>query len=51
MLYRGAVVLQLPDAATFNTVPHAVLTPNQKITLLLLHNANIAIVMSRDVNI
>lgn len=39
--YRGhsrAVVLNLSNIETFNIVPHVVVTPNYKITLLLLHN-------------
>ena len=43
------MVLNLPNAVTlFNTVPHAVVTPNHKIISLLLHNCNFVTVRNRD---
>ena len=47
---RRAVALNLPNAATLNSVPHAVVTPNHKIISLLLRNCDFATVMKRDVN-
>jgi hypothetical protein len=35
----------------FDTVPHAVVTPNHKIISLKLHNCNFAAVMNQNVNI
>lgn len=32
------VLLNLPNAVTFNTIPYVVVTPNHKIILLLLPN-------------
>ena len=43
--------LNLPNAATFNTVPHAVVTPATKLFSLLLHNDNFVTVMNYNVNI
>jgi hypothetical protein len=34
------VVLNLPKALTLDIVPHAVVTPNRKVILLVLHNWN-----------
>jgi hypothetical protein len=45
------VVLNLPDAATSFTVPHAMVTSNHKIILFLLHNCYVATVMNHNVNI
>jgi hypothetical protein len=46
------VVLNLPNAAISNTVPHVVVTPPTiKLFLLLLHNSNFATVRNRNVNI
>ena len=46
-----AVVLNLPHAATFSTVPHVVGTPTIKLFLLLLHSYKFATVMNCNVNI
>ena len=46
-----SVVLNLPTVVTFNTVPPAVVTPNHKLILLLLHNCNFATVMDHNINI
>ena len=46
-----AVVLNLLNAAIFNTVPHVVVTPNYKIILWLLHNCNVVTVINHNVNI
>ena len=46
-----SVVLNRPNAMTFNIVPHAVVTPNQKIFLLLLYNYKFATVMNCNINI
>jgi hypothetical protein len=46
-----AVALSLPNAVTFNTVPHVVVTPNHKVIMLLLHNCNFATIMNHHVNI
>lgn len=40
----GVVVLPSPNAATFSTVPRAVVTSNNKIILLLLYSCNFATV-------
>lgn len=40
-----------PMLRPFNTVPHAVLTPNHNVIPLLLHSCNIAIVMNYNENI
>lgn len=45
-----AVVLDLPNAALFNTAPHAVATPNHKVFSLRLHNCSFATVMNRSEN-
>lgn len=47
--YLISLVLNLPNAATLSTVPH-VLTPNQKIVSLLLHNYNF-LVINCNVNV
>jgi hypothetical protein len=44
-------VLNRPNARSFNTVPHVVVTPSHKITSLLLHNCNCATVMDQNVDI
>ena len=46
-----SLVLSLPNAVTFNLVPHGVVTPNHKIILFLLHNCNFSTVMNHNVNI
>ena len=46
-----AVVLNHPMLSPVNTVPHAVVIPNHKIILVLLHNSNFATVISHSVNI
>lgn len=43
------VVLNLPNAATFNTLSHVVVTPTIELFSLLLHNCNFASVVSRNV--
>jgi hypothetical protein len=45
------VALNLPNALTFNTVPHIAVNPNHKIILLLFHNFNFATVMNHNVNL
>ena len=47
----GAVVLSLPMLRPFNAIPHGVVTPNYKITLLLHHNCSFAAVMNDNGNI
>lgn len=42
----SSVVLNFPNAATFNIVPHAVVTHNHKSLLWLLHNCDFATVMN-----
>jgi hypothetical protein len=50
LLSLSQVVLHLPSAVTFDTVPHVVLTPSHRISSLLLHNCNVAAVMNCNVN-
>ena len=45
------VVPNLPDAATFNIVPHVAVTPTIKLFSFLLHNCTFATVVHHDVNI
>lgn len=45
------VVLNLPDAASFNTASHVVVTPNHKTIPLLLQNCHLATVMNRNADI
>ena len=45
------MTLNLPNAATFNTVPHVMVTPNHDITLLQLYKCYIATAMNPSVNI
>lgn len=45
----GAPVLNLPNVAIRNTVPHVVVAPNQKIISLLLHNCDFATDHRKDV--
>ena len=45
------MVLKLPNAATLNTVPGAVVTPTIKLFLLLLHNSYFANTMNHKLNI
>ena len=46
-----AVILQLPNAATFNTVPHVVESPNYKIVFLSFQDCNFSTVMNQNLNI
>lgn len=43
--------LNLPNAASLNTVPHAVLTPTTTLFSLLLHNCTFASVRNLNVHI
>lgn len=45
------VLLNLPNAMTFNTVPHAVATATLELFPLILHNCKFATVMNCHVNI
>ena len=45
------MVLNLPNAVTFNTISRVVVTPNHEIISLLLHNLMFASVMNSNINI
>lgn len=45
------VLLSLPNAATFDTVPQTVVTPNIKWFLLLPHDCNLTSIMNHNMNI
>lgn len=40
----SSAAINLPNSVNFKTVPHAVLTPNDKIILFLLHHCDFATV-------
>jgi hypothetical protein len=46
-----AVVLSLPNLHPFNKVPHVEVTPNDKMTPLLLHNCKFGTFMNCNVNV
>lgn len=45
------VVLNLPNSASFNAVPHVVVSPNHTFIYLLLYNCRFATVVNCNINI